>query len=512
MQRCERDFFPWNGRLRVNAKDFLSGLRWTSAATVINFIAQFFFLGVMARLLDPAVFGLMAMSAIVLRFASFFAQMGAGQALIQKAELGPRDIGAALTLTLAVSVVLYAAMWLLAPLAGIYFKSEALVELVRWLGINLIVSSLAGIALAYLRREGRFAALSAVEVASYVIGYGAVGVVCAYQGLGVWSLVIASISQAGMACLLGFAVARMSWHLTEVRGAMGHFWDFGSKHSLTGFIEFIGANLESLYLGRFAGQHELGLYSRGQLITNLPVEQTVGAFGKVIFPLLSKLQNDRPRLGEVFLGLLLGIGLLSAPISFGVSAAAEDIVAVLLGPKWSDAIPVVQWLAFAVTPMFLYFACGITLDSIAALKPKLRIQSFTVVAKLALILALASQGLVGVILAVVAAEYIRLALGLHLCRRELGLSPARIVGAVGFSLLAGVLVYTAVRLGYAALSVLDIVLWLRFVVEMLTGLLVMAVIVFSALHLLPRNSPWRSSAVLSRPLAYMSRLACVRGS
>lgn len=496
----------------MNAKHFLAGLRWTSAATVINFIAQFFFLGIMARLLDPGVFGLMAMSAIVMRFASFFAQMGAGQALIQKPELRPHDIGAALILALSISTVLYALIWLLAPLAGAYFKNDALVSLVRWLGVNLILASLSSVALAYLRREGRFAALSLVEVVSYVIGYGTIGVACAYQGLGVWSLVIASISQAGMACLLGFAVARPPWQLSGARGTIAHFWDFGSKHSLTGFLEFIGANIETLYLGRFMGQHELGLYNRGQLITNLPVEQSVGAFGKVIFPMLAKLQHDRVMLGEVFLSLLLGIGLLAAPISFGISAAAEDIVAVLLGPKWSDAIPVVQWLAFAVPALFLYVACGLTLDSIAALKPKLRIQSISVLAKIALVLTLASHGLIGVIFAVVAVEYIRLLLGLRLCHLELGLPTARIVGVVSFTLLAGVLVFAAVHLCHEVLRTTEIGVWLRLVVEALTGLLVLVAVILSTLHLLPCNSPWRSSSVLSRPLAYMSRLACVRGA
>ena len=470
----------------MNTQVFLSGLRWTSAATLINFIAQFFFLGVMARLLDPGVFGLMAMSAIVLRFASFFAQMGAGQALIQKPELGPRDIGAALVLAFVISAVLYVLMWLLAPLAGAYFRNDALISLVRWLGINLVLASLSSVALAYLRREGRFAALSAVEVLSYVIGYGAVGVACAYQGLGVWSLVIASISQAGMACLLGFVVARPPWQLANVSGAIGHFWNFGYLNSLTGFLEFIGANIESLYLGRFMGQHELGLYNRGQLITNLPVEQAVGAFGKVIFPLLAKIQHDRAKLGEIFLGLLLGIGLLSAPISFGVSAAAEDIVIALLGPKWRDAIMVVQWLAFGVPAMFLYFACGLTLDSIAALKPKLRIQGISVLIKIALVLALASQGLAGIILAVVIAEYIRLLFGLRLCHRELGLSYARIVGVLGFALLAGTLVFAAVYLVYAALNAAGIGLWPRLFAETLTGLIVMAMVIFAALHLLPQ--------------------------
>lgn len=496
----------------VTTASLLSGLRWTGAATVINFAAQFFFLGIMARLLDPAAFGLMAMAAIVLRFASYFAQIGAGQALIQKPELEPRDTGAALLLALAVSVSLYAAIWLLAPLAGGFFKNEALPSLVRWVGLTLILGALSGVALAYLRRLGRFDVLSMVEVVSYVVGYGVVGVVSAYQGLGVWSLVIAAISQAGMLCVLGFAVARPPVGLSGVRGAIGHFWGYGSRHSLNGFLEFIGANIETLYIGRFMGQHELGLYNRGQLIVNLPVEQSVGAFGKVMFPMLSKLQDDRARLGEVFLGMLLGIGLLSASVSFGISAAAADVVAALLGEKWNEAVPVVHWLAFAVPALFLYFACGITLDSIAALKPKLRIQAASVLVKLALVLALAYQGLVGIVLAVVAAEYIRLLLGLRLCQRELGVSAGRIAGAVGFALLSGAAIFAAVHLSHAAMRVAGIDLWLRLAGETLAGAATMAAIVFGSLHLLPPSSPWRSNAGLARPLAWMSRLACVRSA
>lgn len=496
----------------MNAKAFISGLRWTSAATIINFTAQFFFLGVMARLLEPAIFGLMAMVAIVLRFASFFAQMGAGQALIQKPELSPRDMGAALILTLVISSAFYILLWILAPLASFYFKNDELILLVRWAGLNLVISALGGLALAYLRREGRFAALSVVEVVSYVLGYGTVGTVSAYLGLGVWSLLIASISQAGMLCLLGFALARPRIQLSGLQNAISHFWGFGSKHSLNGFLEFIGANIETLYLGRYMGQHELGLYNRGQLVTNLPVEQSVGAFGKVIFPTLAKLQHDHAKLGEVFLGLLLGIGLLSAPIALGVSAAAEDIVAVLLGPKWSEAVMIVQLLAFAVPALFMYFACGITLDSIAALNSKLRLQSLAVIAKLALVITLSAHGLTGIILAVVMAEYLRLLLGLQVCRHALGLSTSRMVGAVGFILFTGALVFTAVHFSHTALHTVEVGLWVRLVMEICSGLLALVAVIVVALHLLPADSAWRVSAVLARPFAYMSRLACVRSN
>lgn len=496
----------------MSAKTLLGGLKWTSAATLVNFVAQFFFLGVMARLLNPEAFGLMAMCAIVLRFASFFAQMGAGQALIQKSSLTPRDVGAALILALGISSALYILLWLLAPLASLYFRSEQLVDLVRWMGVNLVLTALSGIPLAFLRREGRFAMLSVVEVVSYVIGYGAVGALCAYQGLGVWSLVIAAISQAGLACMLGFALAKVTWEFAGARKSLGHFWRFGSRHSLVGFLEFIGSSVETIYIGRYVGQHQLGIYNRGQLITSLPVEQSVGAFGKVMFPALAKMQDDRARLGEAFLGMLLAIGLLASAVSFGISAAAEDIVAVLLGPKWSETIVVVQLLAFSVPALFFYFVCGITLDSIAALNKKLRIQTVSVVLKIGLVLAFASQGLAGIIMAVIVAEYVRALLGLWQCQRELILPGAKMAGAIGFSLFTGVMVYAAVHFSHAGMQELQAGLWLRLFGQVFAGLISLVIVLLLAMRLLPQNSSWRRSAILVKPLALLSKRFMFHGA
>lgn len=430
----------------MKAAQVLSGLRWMSVATAINFVAQFVFLGILARLLDPAAFGLVAMSSIALRFASFFSQLGVIQALIQKPSLEKTDASAGLLLAGGVSLALCAVMWLAAPLFAAYFGTDELTGLIRLAAASLVISALSGVPVALLRRQARFGAVAFTEVTAYLFGYGAVGVACAKAGLGAWSLVWAGLAQSGLVCLLAMAIARPSLTWQVDRASLRHFFGHGSRYSLIGFLEFLGANIETLYLGRFFGKHDLGVFNRSQMLTNLPVEQAVGTVGKVLFPALSAIQQDVAKRADVFLALLLCIGAFSTCAAMGIAAAAPEIVAVVLGDRWHEAVDVLRIIAFAVPALFMYFVCGIALDSVAALNVKLRLQTLAIVAKLALIFALSGHGLMGVVVAVVLGEYFRLALGMHACVRVFGVGARQVLGIVAVSLANGWIVFVVVHL------------------------------------------------------------------
>jgi lipopolysaccharide exporter len=158
----------------MNAQQILSGLSWSAGATVVSAICQFAFMAVLARLLDPVSFGLMAMATIVLRFASFFAQVGFSQALIQKPKVDAEDTTAALLMALVISSALYAAMALAAPLFAAAFQAPELAALIGVLGLSLVLSVMGSLPLALLRRQARFKRVNAIEVASFVLGYGVV--------------------------------------------------------------------------------------------------------------------------------------------------------------------------------------------------------------------------------------------------------------------------------------------------------------------------------------------------
>ena len=428
----------------MRSRQVIIGLGWTATATLLNLIAQFTLIAILARKLEPAAFGMLAMASVATRFASYFAQMGGAQTLIQATQITPGMTTAGLFVALAVSTALYAVLAMVAPLFGLYFHVPELVPVLWVFGASLPITALGALPLALLRRQARFRATSTIEVLGYVFGYGLTGVTLASLGYGYWSLVWAVLIQQIVVLTLAYGVGHypLVWPVPRLD------WDrvinLGSRYSIVGFLEFLWSNMEAFVIGRLLGQSGLGLFNRAQLLCNLPVEQAVNTTSKVLFPALSAMHRGPGRLGDGFFVMLLATGIASAALSSGISAAAPDLVAALLGPQWVSAVPLVQLLAASVAAMFVYVVCGITLDSMAALEPKLRLQSALLAAKLLVLLSLASWGLTGVAVAIVVCEFLRAGLGLRLLVRLLKLEPRSVWAVLGVMLAVGGGVYAAV--------------------------------------------------------------------
>lgn len=473
----------------MNAQQVLAGLGWSAAATVASAASQLVFLAVLARLLDPAAFGLMAMGMVVLRFAGVFSQMGFAQALIQRPQLQPQDTTAALLMALATGGLLYGVLLLAAPAFGAAFRTPELPLLISVLGLSLLLGTLGSLPLALLRRQARFKRVSGIEVLAFLFGYGAVGIACALQGIGVWSLVAATLSQQSLLLLLGFLSVRYPLGWPVPRAAFARLWAYGSRYSLVGVLEFLYSNVESIFIGRSLGKVELGLFNRAVTLTSLPVELGVSAVNKVLFPALSGMQQDHCRVADGFQMLLLSIGLFSTAVACGIAAAAPDVVALLLGAKWQGISPLVAVLAFAVPPAFMYVACGVTLDSLAALRPKLRLQALMLPLKIALVLWLARWGLEGIACAVVLAEVARLVLGMRLVTRLLGIDAAALWRQVALFIATGLAVWVAVGVTASFSLAAGLPLVARALLEAATAAAALGAIVVWLLARFPSYAP-----------------------
>jgi lipopolysaccharide exporter len=482
----------------MNAQQVLAGLGWSATATVVSAAGQLVFMAVLARVLDPAAFGLMAMGMVAMRFAGVFSQMGFAQALIQRPQLQAQDTTAALLMALATGGVLYGVLLLAAPAFGAAFRTPELPLLISVLGLSLLLGTLGSLPLALLRRQARFKRVSGIEVVAFLFGYGAVGIACALQGMGVWSLVAATLSQQSLLLLLGFLSVRypLSWPVP--RAAFARLWSYGARYSLVGMLEFLYSNVESIFIGRSLGKVELGLFNRAVTLTSLPVELGVSAVNKVLFPALSGMQQDHRRMVDGFQMLLLSIGLFSTAVACGIAAAAPDVVALLLGAKWQGIAPLVAVLAFAVPPAFMYVACGVTLDSLAALRPKLRLQALMLALKIALVLWLAPWGLVGIACAVVLAEVARLALGMHLVTRLLGIDAAALWRQLALFVATGLVVWVVVGVTAAVSLAAGLPLPARVLLEAATAAAALGGIVVWLLARFPAYAPLQRFDAVSR--------------
>ncbi len=444
----------------------LHGIGWGGVSTGVNVLFQLVFMAVMARLLDPTHFGLIAIANVMLRFLTYFAQLGVGPALIQKPELKDGDIRAALSVSLSISALCTLIAFLAAPFIADYFVMPMLEPVIQALSFNFLLGGLSAVSMSLLRREMRFKHVAIVEIIAYVLGYGLVGITLAYLDLGVWALVGAVLSQSTLSAALSYLFSRHEFGWRHKKHQRAHFFSFGARYSVIGFIEFLSGSLDSLIVGKFFGTAAAGIYGRATLLSNLPVQQPANIITRALFPVISRL-GDKRQIASLQISVLI-VGSYALAVSMGMIVAAPDIVRVLLGDKWLEAIPILQILALAVAPQYLSHLAGVTLDAMGALKPKLRIQAGILALQITAFVLLLPYGVLGIAGAMVLAEGARFVLMAGLIFRLLkpSLPEFRLIFSV--VLLAGLCSLGMIWLAAHALPT-EAPRWLNLLFEILAG-------------------------------------------
>ena len=409
----------------------LRGVSWNTAATITTAVMQIGYTAVMARLLPPAAFGLVALANVVLRFGTYLAQMGLEQALVQKAELSEEDVRA--TFTTAIGLGTLATLVLLAgaPLAPLLLNEPAVVPLVQALALSLFLTGLSASAVSLLRRQLAFGTLALMQTVAYVVAYGIVGIGLGLNGFGVWSLVAATLTHHLIMTVWAYAATR---HALRPYFEWTHYRPllvYGSRISLTSFIEFITLSLDTLLVGRLLGAAALGLYNRAWMLISLPLYLLTNSVARVVFPAFSQVQADQPKLRTVYVAstTLIAAGVL--PVCAGMAVAAPELVRALLGPGWAAAVPVLRVMCAAVPLGLITMFAGIVCDARAALMAKIRVNLLALATLCALFGLLKGYGLMGFALALVFNEFIRIGLFMNLMHQELAAPYSRLLGIYG---------------------------------------------------------------------------------
>jgi lipopolysaccharide exporter len=464
------------------------GLNWTYLSTIVNSVLQIGFTAVLARLLDPAAFGLVAMAGIILRFGGYFAQMGVGSALIQRETLTDEDVRAAFTSSALLGLVFAGLTCVLAPLGLYIFDSPHVVPVIRAMGFSFLLTGLSTTALSMLKRRLNFRSLAIIEISSYVLGYGAVGILLALMGLGVWSLVVASLSQAGLVVVLAYLFVRHSVSPSLHLPTHKKLISFGGRLSVISFLEFIGFNVDTLVIGRTWGASSLGIYTRSFALVNLPVQYIATAIPKVLFPSFSQVQKEPDRLRNAYYTGQMLVALVALPLSFAMIPAAKEIVLTLLGSQWVSGVIILQILAVLVPFNMGTILPGVVCDSTGRLNPKFFLQ-FAFVALVILLIGLVYRyGVQAIAMTVVVANIIRFLAYQVLMWRMISISYSDILKAHA----PGLFVTVAVVLG---------IILLRWVLQDLPvgALLLAEVVVGGAIFL---------SLVLAKPPALLKNVLC----
>jgi O-antigen/teichoic acid export membrane protein len=426
----------------------LGGMLWTFSGTGVQAVVQVLVLMALGRLLTPADFGLMGAAAVVVALSQIVSQVGVGPAVVQRKELNRTHVRVAFTISGVLGFVLGAAVWLSAPALAEFYRIPAVEPVLRGVAFLFPIDGLNTVGESLLTRQLRFRLFVALDVSSYILGYACVGVVMAWYGYGVWALVGANLAQVTLRTVTMYVATRHAVRPSLDLRASRDLLSYGFGHSLAQVGTVLSQQGDNLVVGRWLGPAALGVYGRAYGLMVMPANIFGRIVGRVLFPVMSQVQDERHRLAGGYERALAVVALLALPVSAFAWVVAPEFIPVLLGPAWTGAV-----LPFRLFTIGLLFRMSSKVSdactkAAGAVYSRALLQG--VYAALVLLGAIAGQrwGVGGVAVAVSLAMGVNWLTMAELSRRVTGLSWPRFVraqvpGAV-FATLIGVTVAVAV--------------------------------------------------------------------
>ncbi|MFH0911556.1 MAG: lipopolysaccharide biosynthesis protein [Planctomycetota bacterium] len=321
---------------------------WTALDTGSQILLKILAILVLARLLKPQDFGLVNAALVVIGFSAIFSQCGIGLALIQRKELRREHVETAFSFTVLAGAAFAAGVYIFrGPLAG-FFKMEGLPPVIGWLSLLLFMNGLASVPDALLQRSLRFRTLAMVHVSSIFFGYGLCGIGGALAGWGMRALILAEAAQAGLRVLLLLLIQPHARAFRMEGRAFRELFRFGGGMTLVSLPNYIAQQGDYFVTGRWLGAGDLGLYSRAYQFMVLPATFFAGAAEKVLFPTMSRVQEESTRLSIAYRRGEALLAILALPGSVIASILAPELIQVLLGPGWSGAVVPFRILALGM--------------------------------------------------------------------------------------------------------------------------------------------------------------------
>ena len=315
--------------------DNILGLGITAAANII-----------LARILSPADFGIIGMTAIFMTLSTSLVDSGFTGALTRKKDAVKADFDTVFYFNLAVSCLLYAVLFFCSPFIARFFKEPILVPVIRILGISLIINAFGIVQKIILVRRIDFRTQAWISlVSSFAAAVAAVAM--AFYGFGVWSLVVLQVGKLAVNTILLWSVSK--WHpgLCFSRKSFRDMFSFGGRLLITSIISAIWSEMYSFIIGKMYSSSVLGQYSRADKVKNMVTSNVSSVMQKVSYPVLASIQDEGERQINVYRKILKTTVLISFTAVFGVWAVAGPFILTFFGDQWLPAVGYLRIMCFS---------------------------------------------------------------------------------------------------------------------------------------------------------------------
>ncbi|APE27933.1 lipopolysaccharide biosynthesis protein [Aurantiacibacter gangjinensis] len=326
---------------------------WRSGSQVAAQVVAWGSTLIVIRILDPADYGLFAMTQVVMVFLSFLGGFGFASSLIQDRELTEQKIRQAFGLLLLINGGLALAQVLLAPLAAAYYRTPDVTALLRVQALIYLATPFIALPEVLLTREMDFRRPAIANITATFVSAG-VALFCALSDFGVWTLIFAPIAAFWTRAAALMIAARFAYLPSfRLKGARKMF-DFGILLLAGHFFWVVLTQADIFIAGRALELAQVGFYAEAMFLTGIIAHKLVPALNEVAFPAYSQLQDDLPALRFSFLKAVRLVMLAVCPIYFGLAVTSTEAVHLLLGEKWLPLAPIVTVLALAMPAVTLH--------------------------------------------------------------------------------------------------------------------------------------------------------------
>jgi O-antigen/teichoic acid export membrane protein len=333
----------------------IKGLIWTFTQQFGGQMISFIVSTVLARLLLPSEFGLIAMLSLFIALGSALMDSGITSSLIRTENPTQNDYSSVFYLNIITGICIYIILFLTAPVIAAYYRSPLLTSILRAYSIIFIINSFVGVQATVLTKHMNFKTQLFIQIPAIIIS-GVTAIILAYNGFGVWSLVYMNIVQSIIVAMLHWV--RSDWYPIAIfdKERLQHHFKFGYKLMFSTVLDVSFENIYTIVIGRFFSASQLAFYNRAQSVQMLPVQNISGALHKVTYPLFAQIQNDNTQLKKINKMLMIQVMFWVIPIMLLLQHCAKPLIEFLFTSKWDGAIIYFKILCFygMLYPMHIY--------------------------------------------------------------------------------------------------------------------------------------------------------------
>ncbi len=327
--------------------EIINGVFWIALAKYSGIVVSLIVVAILSRCISASAFGTVAIALVILQFLNILADIGIGPAIVQYADLKKRDLNELFTITVYLGIFLAIVLYFASAYISSYYDDVSLKPVCEMMSIVIFFNALNVIPNSLMRKDKKFKTIAIRTFSFQVIG-GIMAVWGAMMGWGVYALLVSPIITAiGVFCVNFYNypqrfVLYIKGQALQIVSSYS-FFQFGFT-----FINYFCRNLDKLIIGKFFSMEQLGYYDKSYHTMLLPVSNISFVIDPVLHPILASLKDDKSKLGEKNIRLSTIVSYISFPLGVGLFFCAEEVINILYGPNWQQAVPVFRILALSL--------------------------------------------------------------------------------------------------------------------------------------------------------------------